>query len=72
MIKAKLGKNDLLFGLSEGNIRKLKKGEPIKIDLKEMGMEGTIFICYGKTEMDIMYDLKKAGMITPDTQQRGT
>jgi len=67
MIKA-LGKKGnspvLFFGLSEGNIDLLKQGKPIIVDLAEMGSDGTVIITYGKTEIDIMQDLQKAGIET--------
>ena len=53
MIKARAG-NALIFGLSEQNIKLLKQGMPIHIDLKEIGIaNGSITIFYGPTE-DIM------------------
>jgi hypothetical protein len=53
------GKNLIGFGLSELNIDLLKKGKPISIDLKELGMSGKCLIFYGKTESDMEKDLKK-------------
>lgn len=51
MIKAKLNNGDLVFGLSEENIQRMKKGEPISINLKDMGLEDRkIMIAYGETE----------------------
>jgi hypothetical protein len=62
MVKAKLtgdgGKTLLLFGLSEVNIRRLKAGEPIKVDLTEMGLEGEMLIFYGESERDMALMLK--------------
>lgn len=51
MIKAKLSNGDLVFGLSEENVRRLKEGQPVKINLKDMGLEDrNILIVYGETE----------------------
>lgn len=53
MIKARSG-TSLIFGLSEENIKLLKEGKPIHIDLREIGIaNGNITIFYGPTE-DIM------------------
>ena len=53
MIKAKAG-NALIFGLSEDNIQRLKKGQPLVISGKEMGLEGDILIFYGATTGDLI------------------
>jgi len=57
MVKFRAG--ELLgFGLSAENIRRLQQGEPIYIDLTEMGMTGKVLIFYGKTEFDMAEKLK--------------
>ena len=53
------------FGISEENVNRLKKGQPIFIDLSEIGGTGEVMIFYGKTEEDMARDL--AGVIGPDT-----
>lgn len=51
MIKAKLNNGDLVFGISEDNVKRLKEGHPISINLKDMGLEDRkIMIAYGETE----------------------
>jgi len=46
------------FGLSEENIKALKEGKPISIDLSEMGIKDTrAMIFYGETEEDMKKDL---------------
>jgi hypothetical protein len=45
------------FGLSEENIKRLKQGQPIQVDLAQMGGIGNVLIFYGKTEMDMARDL---------------
>lgn len=61
MIKARSG-NNLIFGLSEENIKRLKEGKPIKIEAEEMGLKGlgVILILYGRTEKDIVFELEAA------------
>lgn len=54
------------FGLSERNIYRLRKGEPIVIDLGLMGGTGEVLIFYGKTEQDMGRLL--AEFIGPDTK----
>lgn len=58
MMKLKKG-NLLVFGLSNENMNRLKKGEPIKFNLKELGMSDTdILIFNGKNEQT-MYEMVK-------------
>ncbi len=58
MVKAKLNNGDLLFGLSEENITRLKNKQPILINLKEMGLESrNIIITYGETEEAIYKEM---------------
>ena len=69
MIKFKFtrnGKPSYGFGLSGMNIKKLKEGKPMLIDLNEMGGEGEVFIFYGSTERAMMKELKD--LIGPDTE----
>ncbi len=62
MIKAKMtGKNGeprLMFGLSAENVKRLQAGQPIAINLTEMGLEGDVLIFYGETEADMAQMLK--------------
>jgi len=65
MIKALMG-NDLLFGISEENVIRLKKGMPIVFNLKEMGLEDRqVVIMYGQTEQDMYRELADNGLIDP-------
>lgn len=58
MIKAKLNNGDLIFGLSAENLRRLTNGEPIVINLKDVGLEERkILITYGETEDKIYEDM---------------
>lgn len=54
------------FGLSERNLYRLRKGEPIRIDLTLMGGTGEVLIFYGRTEQDMGRDL--AEFIGPETK----
>lgn len=58
------------FGLSEENLRRLRDGKPILINLAELGMEGRAVIFYGRTETDMVRDLKAAGYVTPETERK--
>lgn len=58
MIKAKMNSGDLVFGLSEENLTRLKKKQPILINLKEMGLESrNVIITYGETEDEIYKEM---------------
>lgn len=67
MIKAKAG-DTLVFGLSEMNIRALKDGKPIMVDLGDIGGKGKVVIFYGVTEDDMQRDFQK--LIGPETDKR--
>ena len=65
MIKARSG-DHFIYGLSAGNIERLKQGKPIFFPLSELGMpSGTVTILYGETEEDIKQQLIDAGMRLP-------
>lgn len=65
MIKARSGDN-MLFGLSAGNIERLMEGKPMMIDLREIGFEkGHVVIFYGRTEEDMKRDLLENGVLLP-------
>lgn len=69
MIKFKAGSDEdpiFGFGISEGNVKRLRKGQPIAINMDEMGANGTVYIFYGKTERDLV-DMT-ANHIGPDTK----
>lgn len=71
MVKFRAGET-IGFGLSEENMRLLKEGKPIKVDLTELGLPGKevrdVFIFYGKTERDMERDM--ADMIGAKTDFR--
>ena len=69
MIKARAG-DHIFFGLSEVNLQRLREGRPIKVDLAEIGLTGTVLIFYGETEEKMRDDL--AELIGPETDYRDT
>jgi hypothetical protein len=64
------GKPIIGFGLTEGNLVRLRKGEPIKVDLAAMGVPGggSVMIFYGKDEHAIGRMFLKERFIGPDTK----
>jgi len=75
MVKARLGNKDgsdtYFFGLSEGNIKRLRMGEPIVVDMQEMGGPANckIAIAWGPTEEKIVSDMRAAGLQWPEKVQ---
>lgn len=72
MIKASVTdpKNPIIImGLSEGNIQRLKAGQPIATAINSFGIEqpGKIVIFYGQNEQAIFDDLAKNGLIGAET-----
>lgn len=47
-----------VFGLSEGNIVRLRQGKPIAIDLEPLGGSGQVMIMWGQTEEAIVAELQ--------------
>jgi len=69
MIKAKLTDGSLLFGISAENVKRLKQGQPIHLNLKDMGLEDReVLIMYGETEQDIMAELINNDYVTTKTK----
>jgi hypothetical protein len=59
------------LGLSRGNIERLTAGQPIKVDLAEMGGPPiTIAILFGETEQTIFDELKASGAVHPEIEYR--
>lgn len=55
------------FGLSEGNLKRMKQGRPIHVHGEEIGLLRTeIMIFYGKTEQSMQQDLSE--FIGPETR----
>lgn len=62
MIQAVMTDGTLLFGIDAENVRRIKAGMPILIDLKKMGVKdgAQIIIMYGETLNDIVKDIEEA------------
>lgn len=56
------GKKLVGLGLTEENVKRLKKGEPILIKGLELDLDFDIGIFYGETEAQIWIDFKNAGV----------
>jgi hypothetical protein len=64
LVNAKNGTQLVGLGLSEGNVKKLRAGQPILLHLDELGIEGIdVLIHYGETEDAIVKDFKDQGLI---------
>lgn len=66
MLRARI--DDLVvLGVDEENIKRLKEGKPIFIDLTSLGMTGKVCIMYGETLKKVKEDLENAtGIPIPD------
>lgn len=63
------GKSFFGFGITDGNIEKLKEGKPIVIDMSSIGMgDGQMMIFYGPTEQDIIEELQALELISNRTE----
>lgn len=67
MIKARGTKSDgtpiILLGLSERNLELLRQGRPISFDCaKDLGLQLSILVVYGKTEDAIRSELVSSGI----------
>ena len=60
MIRAKLANGDFLFGIDAENVRRLKEGKPIVVDMSEIGGHDKFILMYGDTMQDIVDELSKA------------
>lgn len=56
------GRTLLIFGISEENIARLRRGEPVFVDGRDVGQPDIcVTIFAGKTEETMMMDLKSRG-----------
>lgn len=70
LINAPNGTKIVGLGLSEGNIQKLKSGQPVYLHLDELGIEGIdVLIHYGKTEEAIITEFQEKGLMPNDEVQ---
>lgn len=60
----------ILLGLTEGNIVRLKNGQPIRVAIRSCGVDlpGNIAIVYGPTEAHIEGELRQAGIFSDKTK----
>lgn len=59
------GRPLMLLGITEQNIARMQKGEPIVFDASAVGFEGTIVIMAGGTEQSIADRLTSSGIAIP-------
>jgi len=63
MIKMRFRDGLILLGLSDGNLRRLRAGEPIMFDGADLGLEGCRFgIFWGADEQSMMKQLEQSGI----------
>lgn len=60
MLKARLSNGAFVLGIDAENVRRLKKGQPIRVDLGELGGTDQVFIMYGETLQDIQREIEAA------------
>lgn len=54
----------LLLGLTADDIQHLQLGDPIALNLNEVGMQGLVFIIAGENQEDILRQLTDAGVLS--------
>lgn len=60
------GRKVILLGVDRENIRRLTGGEPIKVDLTELGAgDGDVIVVYGETLQSLAGELRAAGIPVP-------
>lgn len=65
MIKALKG-NLIILGLSDENLDRLKKDQPIKFNLNELGLSDyEVLIFNGKTEQEMQKMMMEVGLVHP-------
>lgn len=60
MLRARLSNGAFVLGIDAENVRRLKKGQPIRVNLAELGGTDQVFIMYGETFEDIQRELEAA------------
>lgn len=71
LVMRKRGRPIVGLGLSDENVKRLTTGQPIVLNLKELGLSNIdLFIFHGATEADMRGDLIKHGFITEETKER--
>lgn len=57
MIYAQLSDGDWLLGIDAENVRRMKAGRPLRIELKRFGGTNNVIIMYGETLSEIHAEL---------------
>jgi hypothetical protein len=75
MLKAVVHRADspslLMLGLSGENVTRLAAGEPILLDLGQLGLPPIhVVLSYGQTERVIAEEWERAGILPPGTTDR--
>jgi hypothetical protein len=60
MIRVTLSDGRFLFGIDAENVRRLKEGKPLNLDLTTMGGTDKVLVMYGETMTDIVRELEEA------------
>lgn len=69
MIRILLADGTFLFGVDAENVRRLKDGQPLNIDLTMSGGSDKVVIMYGETMADIVREIEAAsGQKLPPAQ----
>lgn len=66
--RTKDGKPALLLVLEAGNLKRLKKGEPIMVDGDRLGVPLMVFIDFAETQADGLKKLRALGLM-PEADQ---
>ena len=66
MIKVRMSSGSVLLGITAENVERLLAGQPILLNLKDIGLPSQqIAIIYGPTIADLMDQLRENGMVLP-------
>lgn len=60
MIRARLSDGTFLLGIDAENVRRLKDGKPIYVNLRQLGGSDQVLIMYGDDQQAILQELEKA------------
>jgi hypothetical protein len=60
LLIARLSDGRFVIGIDSENMRRLKKGEPMKLDLVNFGGVDSALLMYGESLGDVMRELEKA------------
>ena len=70
MIRARLSNNTFLFGVDAVNVMRLMHGQPLHVDLREMGGTDRFCIMFGTTYEDVIDEIEKVtGKPMPEVRE---